>query len=273
MAGKTKAAAKPAAKTARKAPVRKPGELPPRRALFVKHYLVSLNASEAARQAGYSAKTAGVIGHQLLTFPEIQLAVSQAMKERGERVQMEADEVLRRLALVATADSRELIEYRRVCCRYCHGIDHRYQWTPAEKERAEEKWERACDDARRQDLPQPQRPDFAGGVGYHIKNPPHPDCPECFGEGIERPFVHDTRKLSEKGAALYAGVKVTQQGIEVKQHSQFEALLQIGRHHGLFKDRVEGEMNHTHDATEELRQFLLGGGSDPLPVHQPEEKK
>jgi len=244
-------------------------KLTPKQALFVKHYLVSLNATEAARKAGYSEKTAVAIGHENLSKPDIRDAIAQAMRERGERVGMEADEVLRRFALLARADSRELVEYRRVCCRHCHGIDHRYQWTQGEMDRREEQWQRECVEAQKKDLPLPAQPDFSGGVGYHIKHPPHPECPECFGEGMERSMVQDTRYLSEAGVALYAGVKVTKDGVEVKQHSQFDALMQLARHHGLLKDKVESKV--THDATEELRQFLAAG-SDPLPVHSTEEK-
>jgi phage terminase small subunit len=244
--------------------------LTPKQALFVKYYLVSLNASRAAREAGYSSKAAGQIGDVLLKKTEIKEAIDAAMRERGERVNLSADDVVRRLALLATADSRELVEYRRVCCRYCYGIGHRYQWTAGEIERREQQWRDACVEAQKKDLPPPDKPDFSGGDGYHIKNAPNPDCPECFGEGIERPFVRDTRNLSEAGVALYAGVKVTKDGVEVKQHSQFDALVQLCRHYGLFKDKVEAKL--THDATEELRQFLKGG-SDALPVHNQEERE
>ena len=65
-----------------------------RQALFVGEYITDLNASRSALAAGYSAKTSGQIGFELLKKPEIQAAINQAMKERGERTKITADKVL-----------------------------------------------------------------------------------------------------------------------------------------------------------------------------------
>ncbi len=48
---------------------------------FVDAYLISGNASEAARQAGYSVKTAGSIGEENLKKP----AIADAIKAAGEK--------------------------------------------------------------------------------------------------------------------------------------------------------------------------------------------
>jgi len=64
---------------------------------FVQEYLVDLNATQAAIRAGYSAKTAGSIGQRLLTKVEIQAELAAAMAARGERTEITADYVLRRL--------------------------------------------------------------------------------------------------------------------------------------------------------------------------------
>jgi phage terminase small subunit len=70
--------------------------------LFVEAYLDCLNASEAARRAGYSERTAHAIGWENLRKPEIAEAVQAGFAERA----MSADEVLSRLAdhARATAD-------------------------------------------------------------------------------------------------------------------------------------------------------------------------
>lgn len=75
---------------------------------FVEEYLVDLNASAAARRAGYSAKTAGQIGEKLLKKAEIQEALQAAMKARSERTQIDADWMLKRLAQMAEADMADL---------------------------------------------------------------------------------------------------------------------------------------------------------------------
>ena len=61
---------------------------------FIDEYLVDLNATQAAIRAGYSKNAAGVIGHENLTKPDIQEAISQKMKERAERTLITAEEVI-----------------------------------------------------------------------------------------------------------------------------------------------------------------------------------
>lgn len=62
--------------------------------MFAKEYLVDLNATQAAIRAGYSAKTAGVIGDENLKKPEIASAIQCAMDSRSERTAITADYVL-----------------------------------------------------------------------------------------------------------------------------------------------------------------------------------
>ena len=73
--------------------------------LFIEHYLTCMNATEAARRAGYSAKTAASIGSENLRKPEIASAISERLKEAA----MSADEVLRRLADQARATMEDFI--------------------------------------------------------------------------------------------------------------------------------------------------------------------
>jgi len=57
-----------------------------KQARFVIEYLSCLNATEAARRAGYSQRTAYSIGQENLKKPEIQTAIQQAMTERNTRL-------------------------------------------------------------------------------------------------------------------------------------------------------------------------------------------
>ena len=61
--------------------------------VFVESYLACWNASEAARRAGYSEKTAYSIGAENLTKPEIQAAIQARLTE----LKASADEVVVRL--------------------------------------------------------------------------------------------------------------------------------------------------------------------------------
>ena len=81
--------------------------LTPKQQRFVAEYLVDLCASAAAARAGYSAKTAGQIGLELLKKPEIAAAIAEAQRARSERTQITADRVLQELARLAFFDLRK----------------------------------------------------------------------------------------------------------------------------------------------------------------------
>lgn len=53
--------------------------------LFVKEYLIDLNATQAAIRAGYSRVAAYLIGQENLKKPEIQNTIQKAMDKRAER--------------------------------------------------------------------------------------------------------------------------------------------------------------------------------------------
>jgi phage terminase small subunit len=209
------------------------GALSAKRETFCQHYLVSLDAARAAREAGYSARSAKQQGHELLKDEAVAARIQELKAERAAELKIDAAAVLRRFWLIATADPNDLIQYRRTCCRFCYGDGHQYQRTPAELRRARAAWE------AKQTKTSKDVFDEEGGDGYDRRKPPHPDCPECFGDGEEHVFVADTRQLTEQARMLYAGVKQTKEGLEVKMHSQQEALVSVARHLGMFGDRVE----------------------------------
>lgn len=62
---------------------------------FVREYLIDLNATAAAKRAGYSAKTAASVGSENLTKPEIIEAVAEAQAERAEKCGIDAAWVLK----------------------------------------------------------------------------------------------------------------------------------------------------------------------------------
>lgn len=222
---------------------------------FVAEYLKDLNGTQAAIRAGYSPDSARFIASELLAKPEIAAEVEAAMKARAERNAVDADAVLRRFKDIATADPSELMEIQRVCCRYCYGAGHLYQRTPREMREARENWNADQAAAKKEDPKHRIVPfDEAGGVGYDPRKTPHPNCPECWGEGEQRVVLKDIRDVSPQARLLFAGVKQTQHGIEIKVHDQVGALKSVGEHMGLFKQKIE----HTgkDGGAIELKQLL-----------------
>lgn len=68
--------------------------------IFIKEYLIDLNATQAAIRAGYSKDTAKEMGYENLTKPHIADAIAVAMAERAERLDTSADGVIKDLALL-----------------------------------------------------------------------------------------------------------------------------------------------------------------------------
>lgn len=75
--------------------------------LFAKEYLVDLNATQAAIRAGYSEKTAKEIGCENLTKPNIQEYIKEAMNKRSQKVEIDADYVLRGIKDIADNDEEQ----------------------------------------------------------------------------------------------------------------------------------------------------------------------
>lgn len=62
--------------------------------MFVEEYLIDLNATQAAIRAGYSQKTAEVIGYENLNKPQIAEAIQKEMDKRSNKVSVTAQDVL-----------------------------------------------------------------------------------------------------------------------------------------------------------------------------------
>jgi phage terminase small subunit len=221
-------------------------KLTDRQQRFADEFLVDLNASAAYQRAGYKSKgnAAEVSASQLLRNPKVAQYLAEKRAARVERVEITQDEVLRELRSVMTSDTNEIVQYRRHCCRYCYGKDFRYQLTPSEQERRRGEYDVECGQLLSKKVKPDQIPPFdeLGGIGYDKRRDPHPDCPECFGEGVGSIFVKDTRKLSPALKSLYAGVKLGKDGLEVKLHSKDKATELVARHLGMLKDKVEVEV-------------------------------
>jgi phage terminase small subunit len=176
-----KKAGRAAAPKKRKSATSAGPRLTARQQLFVDAYLVLWNATQAAIQAGYSAKTARVIGSENLTKPAIKAEIDRRLKEKA----MGADEVLARLADIARASVRDF-----------------YDIVTVEK-------------------------DGAPVLGTD-------------GKPVQLAVPNMVKILQSPVAHLVKEVGHDQWGqVELKIHDSFAALVQLGRHHKLFTDRLK----------------------------------
>jgi phage terminase small subunit len=82
-----------------------------RREKFIAAYLITLNATKAAEEAGYSAKTARQQGTRLLSNAAIRARIDAAQSERAKRSEITADRVIREVARLAFSDMRKFARW------------------------------------------------------------------------------------------------------------------------------------------------------------------
>nr|WP_249171215.1 terminase small subunit [Burkholderia multivorans] len=100
---------------------------------FVDEYLIDLNATAAARRAGYSVKTADRIGPELLGKTWVAAAIAAGKAERAERMKIDAAYVVQRLVEIDRMDVLDILtddmalkpvsEWPRVWRQYLSGFD------------------------------------------------------------------------------------------------------------------------------------------------------
>jgi len=78
--------------------------------MFCREYLIDLNATQAAIRAGYSDNTARKIGSENLTKPDIAQRIIDLKSSRNERVEVNADYVLRRLVEIDEMDVIDILK-------------------------------------------------------------------------------------------------------------------------------------------------------------------
>jgi len=159
-----------------------------------------------------------------------------------ESAEVSASELRQELKQIFLADTTEISGVWRVPCRFCHGINHQYQYTDAEWRFVEQAatWgelgfpfaavtnefnhivlnhAHAAFQIAREAVKLKEtgsqinmQADRKGGGGYSRNAPVNPDCPQCSGLGDTMAYVCDTRRLSDGGKRLYKGVKFKRDG-------------------------------------------------------------
>ena len=94
-------------------PIRKNGQLTPKERLFVAEYLKCLNATEAAKKAGYSERTAYSIGQENLKKPVIinaLLSARNSIEKREEKKLLEAYETEAELDRIVRFNLKDYVD-------------------------------------------------------------------------------------------------------------------------------------------------------------------
>ena len=86
--------------------------LTPKRAAFVREYLIDLNATQAAIRAGYTERSARVTGTRLLADAAIRAEVEAAQQERAKDTRISAQMVLEGLRGIAEGEASDSARVR-----------------------------------------------------------------------------------------------------------------------------------------------------------------
>lgn len=93
-------------------------KLPPKQLLFVKYYVVSKNATDAARKAGYSKKTAHSQGPRLLENVGVAAQIKKIFDAQTKKLEDEfalenitKERMIRELSITALSDLKDFVKY------------------------------------------------------------------------------------------------------------------------------------------------------------------
>ena len=79
-------------------------------AAFVREYRLDLNATQAAVRAGYSSKTASIIGHENLRKPKIKAVLAESEAKALAKADLSAQNVLEAIRRHLMRDVRQLVD-------------------------------------------------------------------------------------------------------------------------------------------------------------------
>lgn len=102
----------------------------PKQKRFCDEYLIDTNATQAAIRAGYSEKTAKVIGAENLTKPDIRAYIDERLAEMRSKTIADATEVMQYLTSVLRGESQSSV--LALCGDGCQEVIEK---TPDEKEK------------------------------------------------------------------------------------------------------------------------------------------
>lgn len=192
--------------------------LTPKQKRFVQEYLIDLNATQAAIRSGYSEKTAGSIGQENLTKPEIAEAIAAGQSRRAERTEVTADRVLAELAKIGFSDIRKAV-----------------RWTGAVIEQVE---------------PEEVLEEQAHGGALKRSRKPEMSAVELV----------SSDEVDDETAAAISEISQTTAGIRIKLHDKRAALVDMGRHLGMFKDKIEHSDPEGRNPFQGLMEAIAANG-------------
>lgn len=215
--------------------------------LFVEGMISGLGQAESYKRAYDCRRMKDVTiknrAYVLAKDKDVAMLLENLRAKSAEKVITQAADVAEEMLRMHAVDTTQIVQHRRLNCRYCNGTEHNYQWkNEAEFESASIAYELTKQTSVRTKAAKATKakgaPSDAGGYGFRFNAQPVPSCPNCFGEGIPDVFIADTRFLTPQQKRVIQGIKQGKEGIEVKFRDQDGALKAAGQMLGGFKSVV-----------------------------------
>lgn len=215
---------------------------------------------------GCSHESASVNGSRMIARPSVKAEIARRRKERNVELNLSVADLLQELRNVVTADPRELMEYRRGACRFCHGYMNLYQRKPSEYKADLDAYKAANASAAAKAGgpaldPLGEHFDMQGGIGFNPNRKPVKTCPECFGEGAGYSYIKDSRTVSKAAARLYAGIKETTAGVEIRTRAVDKSVQLLMQNMGMLEPDPEKGKATAADKAAEVRALLQQAGA------------
>lgn len=207
---------------------------------LVTSFLESGDKTKAKKDAGLQYS-----GKDPFRAVNVRRAINHAMRPAFDKAGITFEKHIEYVANIAYGDPSEIAEIVVVNCRYCHGVDHRYQFT-------EQQYDKMVRDEIKEfkknmklapNTPYQElldrgfvEPLIEGGTGFDQWREPDAMCPECGGEGERRIQIHP----SAVNHPLFAGVSYDKNGnLIVKFRNQDAALEHLSKLMGFLVDKTE----------------------------------
>ncbi|RUX97246.1 MULTISPECIES: terminase small subunit [unclassified Mesorhizobium] len=166
-------------------------ELTPKQARFVDEFMIDLNATQAAKRAGYSELTADVQGPRLLGNVGVAAAIAARQEAIAKKLGVTQERIVAELAKIGFSDIRKAI-----------------------------KWQSAL-------IIEQDNPD--GGDVLVIRT--------AVTNTVQ--MVASDELDDDTAAAISEVSQTATGGVKIKLHDKKGALVDLGKHLGMFKERVE----------------------------------
>lgn len=208
---------------------------------FVEEYCKDFNATQAAIRAGYSAKTAAVVGHENLRKPNI----SSAITARLDELSLTAEELTKKTADIARGNlsdymTTKMVAYTPMVRKGLSDLiaELEYELMLKEEFCAEKGYtEEAFDEF--QAMLEPKRDQI---LAYQIELRRNPFATRLVnGETELVPHVEvDMQKLiADKERGIIKSFKYGKNGLEVELYSADAAMDRLMRVRGMYKDKLD----------------------------------